>query len=379
MYFKIPVFSFIWLIWILVQHLLQVSTLIHRRGNISSPTSIATPLSLDTAYSSIWQDTPCSFGLTPRSQGSPRTPRLCGTPLSQDSCYASLQGTPVFQGEPMTNSVHKPSRQEIVYRKPTRYHGRSRKSSDFTYILKHFKPQPPLLHAQIQNPGNRQQPSMCSQDSQTSADSRAEPSFPFSPPNQESREEVTTISKALPLNCNSLSILSINVTSEREAAASCPPVYQGCTRESSLSASNALSRSPHPEVDSLDSRIEMMLKKSQSTDTSFIDGRASDAAVHQQDSPTSPCLAALDYSLDCTSALGGSPTNIQQTSHSAVMNVSATAPDNEGDEPVQTSYLTNSPSPVSSHLTRVKRRANANKCRSKIDAKRLQSSCPQVM
>ncbi|XP_029915078.1 histone-lysine N-methyltransferase SETD1B-A-like [Myripristis murdjan] len=153
-----------------------------------------------------------------------------------DSCYASLQGTPVFQGEPTTNSVHKPSRQEIVYRKPTRYHGRSRKSSDLTYILKHFKPQPPLLHAQIQNPGNRQQPSMCSQDSQTSVDSSAEPSFPFSPPNQESREEVTTISKALPLNCNSLSILSINVTPERQAAASCPPAYKGCTTESSLPA-----------------------------------------------------------------------------------------------------------------------------------------------
>ncbi|XP_023249743.1 histone-lysine N-methyltransferase SETD1B-A-like [Seriola lalandi dorsalis] len=73
-----------------------------RQGSVSSPTSIATPLSLDTAYSSIWQDTPCSFGLTPHSQGTPHTPCLSATPLSQDSCYSSLQATPVLQLEPST-------------------------------------------------------------------------------------------------------------------------------------------------------------------------------------------------------------------------------------------------------------------------------------
>eukprot|EP00064_Thunnus_orientalis_P006597 superscaffoldBa00000694_g6615 len=96
---------------------LLCSAATQQQGSISSPTSIATPLSLDTAYSSIWQDTPCSFGLTPRSQGTPRTPCLSATPLSQDSCYSSLQATPVLQGEPSTYSVHKPLRRELCHRK----------------------------------------------------------------------------------------------------------------------------------------------------------------------------------------------------------------------------------------------------------------------
>ncbi|XP_022608437.1 histone-lysine N-methyltransferase SETD1B-A-like [Seriola dumerili] len=81
---------------------LLASAATQRQGSVSSPTSIATPLSLDTAYSSIWQDTPCSFGLTPHSQGTPHTPCFSATPLSQDSCYSSLQATPVLQLEPST-------------------------------------------------------------------------------------------------------------------------------------------------------------------------------------------------------------------------------------------------------------------------------------
>ncbi|XP_029365719.1 histone-lysine N-methyltransferase SETD1B-like [Echeneis naucrates] len=84
------------------------STATQRQGSVSSPTSVATPLSLDTAYSSIWQDTPSSFRLTPCSQGTPHTPGLSATPLSQDSCYSSLQTTPVFQWEPSTSGTHPP-------------------------------------------------------------------------------------------------------------------------------------------------------------------------------------------------------------------------------------------------------------------------------
>uniref|UniRef100_UPI0037E801B2 histone-lysine N-methyltransferase SETD1B-like n=1 Tax=Semicossyphus pulcher TaxID=241346 RepID=UPI0037E801B2 len=103
---------------LLVNILKLGSAATQRHGSISSPTSVATPLSLDTAYSSIWQDTPCSFGLTPPSQGTPRTPCFSATPLSQDSCYSSLQATPVLQGEPSTYSVHKSLRRELCHRKP---------------------------------------------------------------------------------------------------------------------------------------------------------------------------------------------------------------------------------------------------------------------
>ncbi|XP_077571938.1 histone-lysine N-methyltransferase SETD1B-A-like isoform X2 [Stigmatopora nigra] len=81
-----------------------------------SPSTLMTPHSLDTAYSSINQDTPLSFGLTPGSQGTPRTPALSATPLSQDSCYSSLQSTPILQGEPQSYSVHKANRRELCFR-----------------------------------------------------------------------------------------------------------------------------------------------------------------------------------------------------------------------------------------------------------------------
>ncbi|TWW61168.1 Histone-lysine N-methyltransferase SETD1B [Takifugu flavidus] len=93
-----------------------------QHSSVSSPTMIATPLSQDTAYSSICQDTPCSFMCTPCSQGTPRTPFFSATPLSQDSCYSSLQATPVLQGESFTLSVPKPLRKDVCSHKSTGPH-----------------------------------------------------------------------------------------------------------------------------------------------------------------------------------------------------------------------------------------------------------------
>uniref|UniRef100_A0A674CC50 SET domain containing 1B, histone lysine methyltransferase a n=1 Tax=Salmo trutta TaxID=8032 RepID=A0A674CC50_SALTR len=62
-------------------------------GGIVTPSSTAsntTPLSQDTAYSSLRQD-------TPQSQGTPHTPRQTSTPFSQDSNYSSRQATPAYQ------------------------------------------------------------------------------------------------------------------------------------------------------------------------------------------------------------------------------------------------------------------------------------------
>uniref|UniRef100_A0ABI7Z0J0 RRM domain-containing protein n=1 Tax=Felis catus TaxID=9685 RepID=A0ABI7Z0J0_FELCA len=55
-----------------------------------TPNSGGTPFSQDTAYSSSRLDTPNSYG-----QGTPLTPRL-GTPFSQDSSYSSRQPTPSY-------------------------------------------------------------------------------------------------------------------------------------------------------------------------------------------------------------------------------------------------------------------------------------------
>ncbi|XP_077399006.1 histone-lysine N-methyltransferase SETD1B-A isoform X2 [Vanacampus margaritifer] len=86
----------------------------------SSSTS-TTPLSLETGYSSLRPD-------TPQSQG---TPRQAGTPFSQDSSYSSRQSTPAYQsGRAETSGGYKSRRHESKFqdaynRRPERPHYRS--------------------------------------------------------------------------------------------------------------------------------------------------------------------------------------------------------------------------------------------------------------
>lgn len=362
--------------------LLQGSAAVQRQLSISSPTSIATPLSLDTAYSSIWQDTPCSFGLTPCSQGTPRTPCLSATPLSQDSCYSSLQATPILQGEPSTYSVHKPVRRELCHRKPARYHRGSGEVSDVNFILKHCQQQPPHpFSTQIQT--GSQQLALWGNNAQPSTPNTAEPSFNLASPCQESRDVDTDTSKALQLNCNSFSILSINFTADRQTAASSPPDNHACITDLSPSAVNCSSSSPQPEVESLDSRIESLLINSQSTDPSYFDIKALEADVHSQDSPTSPYPAnnppLSDDSFVCTPTSCGSFTTSQERSYNDPVDASPTwLIENEEDETAQAvSFLTrSSQSPTSSDFTHFERTTHVH---SQKDAGRFQSlSCPKV-
>nr|XP_020446083.1 histone-lysine N-methyltransferase SETD1B-like [Monopterus albus] len=356
----------------LVDSLLD-SAATQRQGSVSSPTSIATPLSLDTAYSSIWQDTPCSFGLTPHSQGTPRTPCLSATPLSQDSCYSSLQATPVLQGEPY--SVLKPLRRELCRRNPARYHRRFGDTSDASLLLKHCQPQPP-------HPVSSQIPASSHQtagghNAQSSTHSNTEPSFHLTSPCQESRDTATATFKALPLNCNSFSILSVNFTADEQTAASSPPDDPACITDLSPSFINCPSSSPQPQVESLDSRIESLLINSQSTDPSYFDGKILEADVHSQNSPTSPCSANRspfsDDSIVGTPASCGSFTTSHQCYYNDLVDASPTVlTENEGDETAQAvSFLTrNSQSPTLSDSSQFERRAHV---KNKKDAERFQS------
>lgn len=330
MFLKIFLSSF------LVFCLLQGSTVRQGQGSVSSPTSIATPLSLDTACSSIWQDTPCSFGLTPRSLGTPHTPSLAATPLSQDSCYSSLQATPVLQGEPSIYSVHKPLRRELCYRKPARYHRGLSKISDVSLHWKHCQPQPP------QPPSNQIQTSsqqLTLWDATSSTHNNTDPASPC----QESRDTIIAPSEAFPQNCNSFSILSIHFSADQQTAKS-PPL--------SDHANLSPSTSPQPQVESLDSRIESLLINSQSTDPSFFARKALEDIIHTQDSPTSPCSANnspfSDDSLACTPTSCGSFTTRQQCPYNDLVNVGPESlTENEEDETTQAvSFLTrNSQSP----------------------------------
>ncbi|XP_060895027.1 histone-lysine N-methyltransferase SETD1B-A-like [Labrus mixtus] len=320
-------------------------TAAQRQASISSPTSIATPLSLDTAYSGIWHDTPCSFGLTPRSQGTPRTPCLSATPLSQDSCYSSLQATPVLLGEPSTYSVHKPSiRRELCHGKPARYHRGSGEVSDANFILKHWQPQPTHTPNTTQIPTSRQQLTLWGQNEKSSSLDDTEPSFDIVSPFEESRGVLSTTSKSL--NHKSFSIMSIQLTANQQTA----------NNESSyitnLSPPDAdfSSVSPHPEVESLDSRIESLLINSQNTNPSYFVRRTD---LDSEDSPASPCSP-------------GSPCGSYKADHQHFCNntgdVSSAWLENEDDETADAvSFLTrNSQSPNPSDFKHLERRAHIN-------------------
>ncbi|XP_054630141.1 histone-lysine N-methyltransferase SETD1B-A-like [Dunckerocampus dactyliophorus] len=246
-----------------------------------SPNSITTPLSLDTAYSSICQDTPCSFGLTPYSQGTPHTPCLSATPLSQDSCYSSLQGTPILQGEPPTYSIHKSFRRELCCRKLSRFREGFGDVSEVKFILKHRQPQPSLpLFTQSSRQGLPQ----WTDNRNTSGRSDKKHSVQLLSPGAESRNVFGTTSKAS--HINSLSILSVDLAN-KQTEAIIPPDTQTSRAELPQSLETCIPRNPQPEAETLDSRIQSLLTNSQSSD-SFL-GNTLKADVYAEDSPTSPC------------------------------------------------------------------------------------------
>ncbi|KAM4576993.1 histone-lysine N-methyltransferase SETD1B-A-like isoform 1-T1 [Odontesthes bonariensis] len=318
---------------------LQVSTAAQGQGSVSSPASIATPFSQDTAYYSIWQDTPCSFGLTPQSQGTPRTPCFSATPLSQDSCYSSLQATPVLQGEPSTFSVHKPLQQELCRRKPERHHRGSSQVSNINFILKHCRPHLPHPFP-TKKPTKSQQLSPWSDNAQSSTN--REPHCNLASPFQESRDVVNSTSATSPQNCNSFTILSIDFTADRKTIPSSPHSES------------------QPEVVSLDSRIERLLINSHITHPSYFGERTLEADTHSQDSPASPCSTPNSHFSD------DSPFRTQNSRQPSSKDVADVSPalhmENEEDETKQAILFltTNSQSPTPSEFTHCERRIHVN-------------------
>lgn len=340
-------------------NILQGSSSTQQVGSVCSPTSIATPLSLDTAYSSICQDTPCSFGLTPRSQGTPRTPCLPATPLSShDSCYSSLQATPVLQGEPSAYSVHKPLRQELCRRR--RQHRGLSHVSNVSIILKQFQPQPPhplLTKTQTSS----QQLALWSPGAQTSSNNSDEAPFSLTSPFQETEDVVNTSYASSPLNSNSRDILTIDLSADLQ------------TR----TASPFDNHQPEAAVSSLDSRIESLLINSQITDPLCFRGKTSETDPSAQESPASPGsplkVSSSDDSQFCTPPSCESPTSGHQYSHNDAVD------ENEEDETTRAvSFLTrSSQSPCPSDIAYSESLTHIN---NEEDAERVQpSSGPKVI
>ncbi|XP_055017321.1 histone-lysine N-methyltransferase SETD1B-like isoform X1 [Boleophthalmus pectinirostris] len=217
-----------------------------RRGSVSSPSSVSSPLSQDTGYSSVWLDTPCSFGVTPRSFGTPRTPCLPLTPLSQDSCYSSLQATPVLQGD-STSNIHKNMRHEL-HGKLTHFHRGLRETA-------HFRRWPSLV--QLKLLAQREKRS----------------------------DHNSGVSMSKTLSCDSLNILNLNITDNR--ATSVPSVEDNA---GIINSPSTAVYSPRPQQWSLDSRIESLLTSNQLTGPLLFDEKSSEGD-HLCESPVSPCAA----------------------------------------------------------------------------------------
>lgn len=305
---KTLLFSFLYTICVSQQH-----------SSVSSPTLIATPLSQDTAYSSICQDTPCSFMFTPCSQGTPRTPFFTATPLSQDSCYSSLQATPVLQGESFTLSVPKPLRKDVCSRKSHRG-----KVTDFFFLK---KPQPPhALCAPLLS---------SSQDLEVWDDSAQSPphNSTASTPLQEPAVSATPNSSYG--NCMSSATLNINIT----------PV-------------ESISFSKPSKVESLDSRIESLLINRKNSPLSVMCGKTLEADVSSEDHPTSSANSLLVSDHLPTSSASCTTSSERDSS---------LMEENEEDETAQAvSFLTrHAQSPRSPDITLVE-------CSTRTEAKQMQ-------
>ncbi|KAM6954470.1 histone-lysine N-methyltransferase SETD1B-A-like [Aplochiton taeniatus] len=268
-------------------------------GNISSPASVATPLSLDTAYSSVWQDTPGSFGLTPISQGTPRTPCQPGTPFSQDSCYSSRQGTPILHAEPPHSSSSSSVRPPGSLWAPHAF--------------------PPAQ----------------------SAAATSEPPGPLLPlVERDSRTGLCAASGSLPPggSGSEATVFSIGVIVTRHRAGT--PRTEGDTCVPALPPSSPPDPTPAPgspstetESHSLDSRIERLLRKNQGSAAgpAFLPGGVVEAEEAQRESPISPCPSryspVFDYSPGSPGPSWG-PGALEEVSPAPLT-------DREGDETVQ--------------------------------------------
>ncbi|CAB1430270.1 unnamed protein product [Pleuronectes platessa] len=158
-------------------------------------------------------------------------------------------------------------------------------------------------------------------------------------------------------------ILNIHFPAVEQTAASPSSDDHAVITELPPSAGKGSSSNPRPQVESLDSRIENLLINSQSTAPSYFARQTSEADVHSQDSPESPCSAHRSpFSDDSGDRLPDSQASLSE---------------NENDETTQAvSFLTrNAQSPAASEFTDLKRRAHVNNDK---DAKSFQSlSCPK--
>ncbi|XP_064210156.1 histone-lysine N-methyltransferase SETD1B-A-like isoform X2 [Anguilla rostrata] len=335
-------------------------------GGPTTPNSINTPLSLDTAYSSLRQDTPNSFGHTPQSQGTPHTPRLAGTPFSQDSSYSSRQTTPAYQASRAEGSGgykarrHETKFQDAYNRRPERHYvhntGGAYRGSEQTSFsspsFKHQPPPPPPEPAPSAPPvGSAGYKSAFSpyQAPPPPAYPHTEPP-PHHPPREQEYRRIPPpppATKAFPPSTASAPSASVDFVPVKEKPET-PPLPDPPPSAEPFPAAPPLSRTPEQcpspgtptlesERNSLDSRIEMLLKEKR-TKLPFLSERDSDTEVRMEGSPISSSSSQLSpippYSANSQPGYCGA-TPASRPSSTGLEDISPTPlPDSDEDEPV---------------------------------------------
>lgn len=310
------------------------------------PSSSTTPLSLETGYSSIRQD-------TPQSQGTPHTPRQTGTPFSQDSNYSSRQSTPAYQsGRPESSGAYKSRRHESKFqdaynRRPERPQYRSNMFRGSTSEQAPFKqhqltppePPPPSTPSFSYTAPPPATPNFKSAFSPYQAP--LPPAFPPSEPSfhHPSQRESEYLRPPQPLLTASTDFAPIKERPETPPIPEPPPepaVPQPATPPPRTPEHCPSPGSPalDPERNSLDSRIEMLLKEKRTKLLPFLEERDSDTEVRMEGSPISSSSSQLSPIPPYSGNSHGGQQNSRPES-TGLEDISPTPlPDSEDEEPI---------------------------------------------
>lgn len=320
------------------------------------PSSSTTPLSQETGYSSLRQD-------TPQSQGTPHTPRQSGTPFSQDSSYSSRQSTPAYQsGRPESSGGYKSRRHESKFqdaynRRPERPQYRSNMYRSTTAEQAPFKqhqltpPEPPPTSSFPYTAPPT--PTTNFKSAFSPYQTPLPPAFPPSEPafHHPAQREGEYLRPPQPPSPATTDFMPIKDKPETPPIPEPPPepLPHPTTPPPQTPEHCPSPGSPtlDPERNSLDSRIEMLLKEKR-TKLPFLEERDSDPEVRMEGSPISSSSSQLSPILPYTGSSQGGQ-QISRPSSTGLEDISPTPlPDSEDEEliPGTASLLKRISSPV---------------------------------
>ncbi|KAM4527838.1 histone-lysine N-methyltransferase SETD1B-A isoform 3-T4 [Odontesthes bonariensis] len=313
-------------------------------GGALPPSTSTTPLSLETGYSSLRQD-------TPQSQGTPHTPRQSGTPFSQDSNYSSRQSTPAYQSSrPESSGGYKSRRHESKFqdaynRRPERPQYRSNMYRSTPSEQAPFKqhqltpPEPPPSTPSF----NYTAPPPATPNLKSAFSPYQAPLPPAFPPSEPAfhhpaQREGEYLRPPQPPLAAATDFLPVKERPETPPIPEPPPepVPHPTTPPPQTPEGCPSPGSPvlDPERNSLDSRIEMLLKEKRTKLLPFLEERESDNEVRMEGSPISSSSSQLSPIPPYTGGSQGGQLNSRPSS-TGLEDISPTPlPDSDDEEPI---------------------------------------------